>query len=97
MTATYIHSGSTTANTVSDITFVQWHSTIEIVNSGNVDMWARVDGTNPTIAGDDCIYIPAFSYVTIYNLEPTSSSTVNFTDVRVISSGVTNFTVSAGV
>lgn len=47
------------ANTVDTVTFTLEHANVEILNRSAVDyLYARTDGTAPTVAGDDCDAIP---------------------------------------
>lgn len=99
--ALYTHSGTTVANTVLPVTFTNWQNSVEIVNTGTVDLWARVDGVAPVIGADDNIYVPARSFVTVTNLstnpaEPALGIQPGIT-VQLISSAATTFTVSVGV
>lgn len=73
------------------VQFDDWTSTVEIVNSGAAEIWARTDGVNPTIAGPECIYIPARSYVIVTN------ALTEGVDIRMISPSTSTYTVSAGV
>lgn len=61
-------------------------------------MWARVDGVDPTIAGDDCIFVAPQGFVGVQNPkhipEPGFSSN---TEIRMIAGTNCNFTVSAGI
>lgn len=99
--ALYTHSGTTVANTVLSYTFANWQNSVEIVNTGSVDLWARVDGVAPVIGADDNIYVPARSFVTVTNIatnpaEPALGLNPAL-NVQMISSAPTTFTVSAGV
>lgn len=94
--ASRIQSGTVVANTVTTVT-LSYRSSIEIINRGTVDMWARVDGVDPTIAGDECIFVPAQGFVDVPN--PKLPSTANFTsntEVRMIAGSNCNYTVGAG-
>lgn len=95
-----IQSGTVVANTVTTVTFATWHQTIEIVNRGTVDMWARVDGVDPTIAGDDCIFVAPQGFVEVSNPNnppsPPTGTTSNVV-IKMIAGTNCNYTVSAGV
>lgn len=99
MAGTHITSGTTVANTVTRLTFGYFRG-IEVVNRSSGDMWARFDGVDPTIAGDDCFFVPAQSFIEVNNPklipEPAIGQTSS-SDVRLISAVAANFTVSAGV
>lgn len=95
-----ITSGSLVANTVTQVVFNTWRSSLEIVNRSDVDMWARVDGTNPAVAANECIFVPAESYVVVSNPKiPPSAVGGNSTncDIRMISASACDYTVSAGI
>lgn len=98
MPATHISSGTTTGNAVTTVTFPLRYDGIEVVNRSTADMWARFDGVNPTIAGDDCFYIPPQSYLDVNNPKPYQgmTGTVN-TEIRIISATAAAYTISAGV
>jgi hypothetical protein len=66
MAGVHITSGTTVANTVSRLTF-GWFRGIEVENRSTGDMWARFDGIDPTIAGDDCFFIAANSALSVNN------------------------------
>lgn len=86
--AVIIQSGNTTANVVTTITFDTYYPKIEIINRGDTDLWIRADGTNPTVAGDECDIIPAHSY---------KDNIVNKNDantiIKIISSAAIGYTV----
>lgn len=95
-----IQSGTVVANTVTTVTFTTWHQTIEIINRGSVDMWARVDNIDPIIAGDECIFVPPQGFVDVSNpLNAPSpvSGTTSSAIVKMIAGTNCNYTVSVGV
>lgn len=95
-----IQSGTVVANTVTTVTFATWHQGIEIVNRGSVDMWARVDGVDPTIAGDDCIFVAPQGFVEVSNpnVAPnTATGTTSNVVIKMIAGSNCNYTVSAGI
>lgn len=98
--AIHITSGTTVGNTVTTVTFANWYHNIEVVNRGSVDMWVRFDGVDPTVAGDECFFIPAQSFIDSVNPklppEPAIGTTSN-TVVKVLTATAAPFTVSAGV
>lgn len=63
-------------------------------------MWVRFDGVDPTIAGDECFFVPANSYISVNNpvkppeiaLGLTASTTV-----KIITATASNYTVEGGV
>lgn len=91
--ANHTISGTTVSNVVSTITFSTWYPYVEITNSGAVDLWVRTDGTAPTVSGDDCTYVPFQTWKSDILNRGTGSNTV----VKIISSGVTTFTVEGQV
>lgn len=104
MAFTHITSGTTTANVVTTLTFPARYDSVEIINRSAGDMWARIDGVAPTIAGDDCFYVAPQSYVNVNNSAPyaepgnTGGSTgATTTVVKLISAANAAYTVSAGV
>lgn len=95
-----IQSGTVVANTVTTVTFTTWHQTIEIINRGTVDMWARVDGVDPTIAGDECIFVAPQGFVDVSNpnLPPSpASGTTSSAVIKMIAGSNCNYTVGVGV
>jgi hypothetical protein len=99
MAGVHITSGTTVANTVSRLTF-GWFRGIEVENRSTGDMWARFDGIDPTIAGDDCFFIAANSALSVNNPKVSpqvGSGITSSTDVRLISAAAANFTVQVGV
>lgn len=94
--ASRIQSGTVVANTVTTV-ILNYRSSIEIVNRGTVDMWARVDGVDPTIAGDECLFIAPQGFVTIANPKPTPTAGVTSnSEIRMIAGSNCNYTVAVG-
>lgn len=94
--ASRIQSGTVVANTVTTVTLA-YRSSIEIVNRGTVDMWARVDGVDPTIAGDECIFVAPQGFVDVANPKPVPTAGVTSnSEIRMIAGTNCNYTVSAG-
>lgn len=98
--AIHITSGALTANTVSTVTFALWYRGIQVINRSANDIWARFDGVDPTVAGDECFFVPANSYISVNNPvkppEPALGLTA-VTTVKLISASASNFTIEAGV
>ena len=100
MAGTRITSGTLVANTVTHLTFTKYYSGIDVVNRGSTDIFARTDNTDPTVAGDDCEVIPAGTAATLVNLQGTDdpgawpAAGTDGTDVRLISTGASAFTVA---
>ena len=98
--ATHISSGTTTGGAVTTVTFANWYRGIEIVNRSSGDMWARVDNVDPTISGDDCVFIAALSSVTLDNqlLPPeVAIGRTGNTVVKLITAANATYSVQAGV
>lgn len=96
--ASRIQSGTVVANIVTTVTLT-YRTSIEIVNRGTVDMWARVDGVDPTIAGDECIFVAPQGFVSVSNpkLPPDAVHGVTSnSEIRMIAGTNCNYTVSAG-
>jgi hypothetical protein len=96
--ASRIQSGTVVANTVTTVT-LNYRTSIEIVNRGTVDMWARVDGVDPTIAGDECLFVAPQGFVSVANPKsppnPVAGTTSNC-EIRLIAGTNCNYTVGAG-
>jgi hypothetical protein len=98
--AVHITSGTTTANTVTTVTFSTWFRGIEVINRSSSDMWARFDTVDPTIAGDECFFIPAQSYIDVSNplLPPeVAIGTTSNTVIKLITATNADYTVQVGV
>lgn len=98
--AIHITSGTTVGTVVTTVTFANWYRNIEIINRSAADMWARVDGVDPTVAGDECFFVPAQSFIDVTNgktpPEPASGITSN-TVVKIITATAAPYTIQAGV
>jgi hypothetical protein len=96
--AQQIQSGTVVANTVTTVTFATWYNGIEIVNRGTVDMWARVDGVDPTIAGDDCLFVAPQGFLDVSNKKaPPRPGVSSNTEIRMLAASNCNYTVSGGI
>jgi hypothetical protein len=60
---------------------------VEILNRGSVEVFARTDGTNPAVDGEDSVCIPAASFV-VLDVDSNSAASV-----RLISSGTPKVSV----
>jgi hypothetical protein len=80
--------GTLVASTVSTFTFTNVGSARKVLlfnnQAGAVDLWATVDGSTPTVAGTDTIYVPANAEATQTVNDGVSQSIIT---VKVISSG----------
>jgi hypothetical protein len=98
--AIHITSGTTVGAAVTTVTFANWYHNIEVINRSSGDMWVRFDGVDPTIAGDECFFVPAQSFLDAINPklppEPAIATTSN-TVVKIITAANAAFTVQAGV
>lgn len=98
--ANHIHSGATVGGAVTTVVFANWYRGIELVNRGSTDMWARFDGVDPTIAGDECFFVPAASFITVSNPKPVpnvAEGVTSNTETRILTAANSTYTVSAGV
>jgi len=98
--AIHITSGTTVSNVVTTVTFTSWYRPIEVVNRGSADMWARFDGVDPTIGGDECFFVPAQSFIAVNNpkLPPEIATGITSnTEVRLLTATACTFTIQAGV
>lgn len=96
--ASRIQSGTVVANLVTTVTLA-YKTSIEIVNRGSVDMWARVDGVDPTIAGDECLFVAPQGFVSVANPKTPPNvvaGTTSNSEIRMIAGTNCNYTVSAG-
>lgn len=91
-------SGTTTAATVSTVTFPSWYSQIKVSNRATTgELWVRLDGVNPTVGGDECDIVLPNSTVVLTNrkVEPDQGAGITSnTDVRIISTPAIAFTVA---
>lgn len=82
--------GSTSADTVETVTFTQDLGTIQILHKGNVSdpLYATVNGTAPTVEGDDTFAVLSggFRIIERDGAAPTL--------IKMISSGAVDFEVS---
>lgn len=79
--------GTLTSNTVATVDLGVDADTVEVVNRGTQDIYFRIDGTNPTVAGDDCEIVTAGTA-----LEVTRKAAGNAT-AKLISTGAAAYTV----
>lgn len=94
----HIHSGTLVAATVATVTLDQPYETITVFNrSGTAEIYFRLDGVNPTVAGDDCFIVPAAitqeSEQGITSIAQSASGAVTGSKVLLISSGTPTYTV----
>jgi hypothetical protein len=96
--AIHIQSGVTVANVVTTVTFATWYRAIEVVNRSSGDMWVRFDGVDPTIAGDECFFVAAQSFIQVSNpkLPPEPGTSTN-SEIRILTAATATYTISVGV
>lgn len=76
------------AATVDHVTLAIRDHGITIFNHDTTSViWARFDGTDPTVEGDDCIPIPASGAFEVDSMRQ------GFEDIRLISAGTPKYTV----
>lgn len=99
MAGTFRTTVTTSANTVSTITFPTYFDTIQVDNDDKTsDLWVRCDGVAPTVAGDDCIYVRAAETVMIGNPLPhyePALGVAGSTVIKAISTAAIQFTAGA--
>jgi hypothetical protein len=90
-----IRHGTLVAATVTTVTFsadADTIDTVEVINrSGSAEIFFTVDGTTPTVAGNDCEILPAAVGAVEVGV-PGRASTV----VKLISAGAPTYSVRAG-
>lgn len=75
------------AGTVTTVTLDPIYiSQVEVMNRGDVEVWVRLDGTNPAVEAEDSVVVPAKSFLTL----PVSGSPVT---VKLISTGTPKVSV----
>lgn len=94
------HSGSTVANTVLDLSNTLYFANARITNRSTaaspVDLWVRMDGTDPSVAGDNSFFVQANTTRTFSNTStPTEAAigAVGTTVCRVISGTICAFEI----
>ncbi len=95
-----VTSGSLTANVVGQEVFATWYNDIEIINRGAVPIWVRVDGVNPTVAGDESHFLPVQGIIVLQNGKPQPDVIAGVTsncDIRMLATEPCDYTVSVGV
>jgi hypothetical protein len=83
-------SGTLTANTVAPLTITDHNNWVEVVNRSQTgEIWVRTDGTDPTVAGNDCYVVLGARRLHITKADTQSA------DVRLISNAALAYTVEA--
>lgn len=90
--ATEVRHGTLVADVVTTVTFTEDHERVEVLNrNGVAAVYFRFDGVDPTVAGNDCLVAPAAIGGVLHEVESGGA-----TEVRLISSGAVDFSVTAG-
>lgn len=85
-----IVSATLTATTVDTITLDVDYTRVEIVNrTGDAEIWVTIDGTDPTVTGNDCDVLPTAIGSLILDAPAIGKPTA----VKLISSGTPSYTV----
>lgn len=53
------HAKALVADTVDTVTFKTRAASVEVVSDGTAELYFSIDGTTPTVGGDNCYYLPA--------------------------------------
>lgn len=90
MAARSSQSGTLTINTVTPITITDAYPAVLITNrTGSGTIWVRLDGTNPTVAGTDCLPVQGSrSFAIDGNSRPTT--------IKLIANAALDYTVEGG-
>lgn len=90
MATTFADHGTLVAATVTTVTLTRDFQRVEVVNvTGTAAIYFTVDGSDPTVGGDDTYVLPA----AICSFEAPSASSGSTTVVKLISSGTPGFAV----
>jgi hypothetical protein len=82
-----------TASTVDTVTFNEYAPVVEVINrDGAAEVWYTLDGSTPTVNGDNCYLLPATTAVDSRKPGSISGSVV----VKLISSGTPSVRVQRG-
>ena len=87
----FAHHGTLVASTAAAVTLLRADQAVEVVNrSGSAEIYFTVDGSTPTVGGDDCYVVPASvsSYVVAVGEAEVT--------VTLISSGTPTYSVIGG-
>lgn len=86
-------SGTLTANTVDTVTLSDNASRIQVTNrSGASEIYFSIDGTTPTVGGDDTFILPAAIGSRVVSSDDVG---VDITTVKLISTGTPTYSVEA--
>jgi hypothetical protein len=76
-----------TASTVDQVNLAGYPEVIRVTNRGSSDIYYRFDGTDPTVAGDDCYLVRAGGSVVVGKRAASNAS------VELISAGAPDYSV----
>lgn len=85
----YRKHGTLVAATVATVTLTPNAKFVEVVNRGSDDIYFRLDGTDPTVAGDDTYVVPGGGFTRVRNNDRDGS-----VSVKLISSGTPAYSVA---
>lgn len=84
-------SGTLTGGAVTTVLISNHNNAVEVVNRAQTGaIWVRVDGVDPTVAGDDCYVVLGARRI------PVSGPDITDAEVRLISDANLAYTVEAG-
>jgi|GEM_PF-4006139 len=84
------HDKTLTANVVDTITFARNLSTVEIVSDGAAAIYGTVDGSDPTVGGEESFYMPEGPASIRVVKSPRNQQTV----IKLISPGTPTYSVA---
>jgi hypothetical protein len=98
-----IHAKTLAANAVDTVTFTigdphggaGWANVpkqVEILSDGAADIYVTVDGSAPTVGGQNCYRLPAFAGATVIDVEDADPQDAVL--VKMISAGTPEYSVS---
>jgi len=82
-----------TASTVDTVTLSNC-SNVEVLNRGTTELYFTVDGTTPTVAGDNCYIVQAGAALQVPGSSPTYVQDRVAIAVKVISSAAVAYSVT---
>jgi hypothetical protein len=75
------------ANAVDVVTLTAKFKAVEVLNRGSVEIYFRIDGTAPTVGGDNCFVAPAGAVLQVPSLQASDV-------VRLIASSACAYSVT---
>lgn len=85
-----VHDKTLVANTVDTVTFADDLEALEVLSDGNAAIYFTVDGSDPTVGGNNTYKLPAVAAVQSISRIPTSGPTT----VKLISKGTPTYDVT---